>query len=79
LSGRSKYKCRSKSPREFVNVRWRFGKEGNYKKKHISKTLERGKGHKYVPSTKENTSIEGGDVYLTYSITHVYHEALNVD
>jgi hypothetical protein len=31
-SGRSKSKGRSKSPRNFVKVCWRCGKEGNYKK-----------------------------------------------
>jgi hypothetical protein len=31
-SGRSKSKGRSKSPRKFVNVCWRCGKEGHYKK-----------------------------------------------
>jgi hypothetical protein len=31
-SGRSKSKGRSKSPEKFVNVCWRCGKEGHYKK-----------------------------------------------
>jgi hypothetical protein len=31
-SGRSKSKGRSKSPRKFVKVCWRCGKEGHYKK-----------------------------------------------
>jgi hypothetical protein len=31
-SGRSKFKGRYKSPRNFVKVCWRCGKEGNYKK-----------------------------------------------
>jgi hypothetical protein len=36
-SGRSKSKGRSKSPRNFVKVLWRCGKEGHYKKQCRSK------------------------------------------
>jgi hypothetical protein len=36
-SGRSKSKGRSKSPRNFVKVCWRCGKEGHFKKQCRSK------------------------------------------
>jgi hypothetical protein len=74
-SGRSKSKGRSKSPRKFVKVCWRCGKEGHYKKQCRSK-VEKKKGSKESPSTKENTSKEeGGDVYLASSSTHADYEA----
>jgi hypothetical protein len=70
----------SKSPRKFIKVCWRCGKEGHYNKKCRSKTVERGKGSKDAPSTEEKTSKEeGGDVYLASSRTHVDHEAWMVD
>jgi hypothetical protein len=76
---RSKSKGIYKSPRNFVMVCWRCGKEGNYKKQCRSK-VEKKKGSKESPSTKENTSKEeGGDVYLASSSTHVDHEAWLVD
>jgi hypothetical protein len=43
LSGRSKSKGRSKSPRNFVRVCWRCGKEGNCKNQCRSK-VEKKKG-----------------------------------
>jgi hypothetical protein len=79
-SGRSKYKGRSKSPRKFLKVCWRCGKEGNFKKQCRSKYVERVKGSKGAPSKEENTSKEeGGDVYLASSSTHVDHEGWLVD
>jgi hypothetical protein len=64
-SGRSKSKGRSKSPRKFVKVCWRCGKEGHYKKQCRSK-VEKKKGSEEAPSTEENTSKEeGGDVKET--------------
>jgi hypothetical protein len=78
-SGRSKSKGRYKSPENFVNVCWRCGKEGHYKKQCRSK-VEKKKGSKESPFTEENTSKEeGGDVYLASSSTHAYHEAWLVD
>jgi hypothetical protein len=58
-SGRSKSKGRSKSPRKFVRVCWRCGKEGHYKKQCRSK-LEKKKGYEESSSTEENTSKEEG-------------------
>jgi hypothetical protein len=78
-SGRSKSKGRSKSPRKFVKVCWRCGKEGHYKKQCRSK-VEKKKGSEESPSTEENTSKEeGGDVYLDSSSTHADHEAWLVE
>ena len=75
-SGRSKSKRRSKSPRNFVNVCWRCGKQGHYKKQCRSKSVERGKGYEDTPSIKEKIFMkEGGDVYLASSSTHANHEA----
>jgi hypothetical protein len=72
-SGRSKSKDRSTSPRKFVNVCWRCGKEGHYKKQCRSK-IEKKKGSKEATSIEENTSKEeGGDVYLASSSTHADH------
>ena len=48
-SGRSKSRGRSKSPRKFIKVCWRCGKEGNYKKHCRSKSVERGKGSDDAP------------------------------
>jgi hypothetical protein len=74
-SGRSKSKGRFKSPRKFVRVCWRCGKEGHYKKQCRSK-VEKNKGSEESHSTKENTSKEEvGDVYLASSSTHADHEA----
>jgi hypothetical protein len=56
-SGRSKSKGRSKSPRKFVRVCWRCGKEGHYKKQCRSK-VEKKKGSEESSSTEENTSKE---------------------
>jgi hypothetical protein len=78
-SGRYKSKGRSKSPRKFVKVCWRCGKEGNYKKHYRSK-VEKKKVFEESPSIEENTSKEeGGDVYLDSSITHEDHEAWLVE
>jgi hypothetical protein len=78
-SGRSKSKGRSKSPRKFVRVCWRCGKEGHYKKQCRFK-VEKKKGSEESSSTKENTSKEeGGDVYLASSSTHADHESWFVD
>jgi hypothetical protein len=49
-SGRSKSKGRSKSPRKFVRVCWRCGKEGHYKKQCRSK-VEKKKGSEESHST----------------------------
>jgi hypothetical protein len=51
-SGISKSKGRSKSPEKFVKVCWRFGKQGHYKK-HCRSKVEKNKGSKESPSTKE--------------------------
>jgi hypothetical protein len=78
-SGRSKSKGRYKSPRKFVKVCWRCGKEGHYKKQCRSK-FEKKKGSEESPSIEEKTSKEeGGDVYLASSSTHADHEAWLVD
>jgi hypothetical protein len=78
-SGRYKSKGRSKSPRKFVKVCWRCGKEGHYKKQCRSK-VEKKKGSEEARSTKEKTSKEeGGDVYLASSSTYADHEAWLVD
>jgi hypothetical protein len=77
-SGRSKSKGRSKSPRKFVKVCWRCGKEGHYKKQCRSK-IEKKKGSEESPSIEENTSKEGGDVYLDSSRKHADHEAWLVE
>jgi hypothetical protein len=78
-SGRSKSKGRYKYPKKFLKVCWRCGKEGHYKKQCRSK-VEKKKGSKEYPSTKENTSKEEvGDVYLASSSTHAYHEVWLVD
>jgi hypothetical protein len=62
-SGISKYKGRSESPGMFTKVCWRCGKEGYYKKKCRSKSVERGKRSEYAPYTEEKTSKEeGGDL-----------------
>ena len=79
-SGISKSKSRSKSLGKFVKVCWRCGKEGNFKKQCISKSVERVKGYEGAPSTKEKTSKEeGGEVYLNSSRTHTDHQAWLVD
>jgi hypothetical protein len=79
-SGRYKSKGRSKSPEIFVNVCWRCGKEGHFKKQCRSKSVEKVKGSEGAPSIEENTSKEeGGDVYLSSSSAHAYHEAWLVD
>jgi hypothetical protein len=63
LNGRSKYKGRSKSIGNFVKVCWICGKQGHFKKKCRSKSVERVKGCAGAPSTEENTSKEeGGDM-----------------
>jgi hypothetical protein len=78
-SGRSKSKGRPKSPKKFVKVCWRCGKEGHYKTQFRSK-FEKNMVSEESPSTKENTSKEeGGDVYLASSSTHADHEAWLVD
>ena len=64
--------------RNFGRVCWRCGKEGHYKKQCRSK-VEKKKGSEESSSTEENTSKEGGDVYLASSITHADHEAWFVD
>jgi hypothetical protein len=79
IDGRSESKGRSKSPRKFVKVCWRCGKEGNYKKQCGSKSVERGKGSEDSPYTEEKTFVEGGDVYLDSLSTHTYHEAWLLD
>ena len=50
-SGRSKSKESSQSPIKFVNICWRCGKEGHYKKQGRSKIVERGKGYDDSPFT----------------------------
>jgi hypothetical protein len=50
-SGRFKSKGKSKSPRQFVKVCWRCGKEGHFKKQCRSKSVERVKGFEGAPST----------------------------
>jgi hypothetical protein len=78
-SGRSNSKGRSKSPKNFIRVCWRCGKEGYYKKQCRSK-VEKTKGPKESSSTEENNSKEeGGDVYLASSSTHADHEAWLID
>jgi hypothetical protein len=77
-TGRSKSKGGSKSPGNFVKVCWRCRKEGHYKKQCRSK-VEKKKGSKESPSTKEKTSKEGGDVYLASLSTHEDHEAWLVE
>jgi hypothetical protein len=78
--GRYKSKGRSKSPINFVNVCWRCGKRGHFKKHCRSKSIEKVKGLQSAPSIEENTcKEEGGDVYLASSSTHAYHEAWLVD
>jgi hypothetical protein len=73
-SWRSKSKGRSKSPRKFVKVCWRCGKEGNYKKQCRSK-VDKKKVSEESLSTEENKSKEeGGDVYLASSSTHANNE-----
>jgi hypothetical protein len=73
-TGRSKSKGRSKSPRKFVKVCWRCGKEGHFKKQCRSKSVEKVKGFEGAPSTEEkNSKEEGGDMYLDSSRTHSYH------
>jgi hypothetical protein len=57
-SGRSKYKGISKSPRNFVKVCWRCGKEGNYKKQCRSKNVGTRKGSEDAPYTKGKSYIE---------------------
>jgi hypothetical protein len=57
LSGRYNSKGISKSPRIFLKVCWRCGKEGHYKKQCRFK-VEKKKGSKESPSTEENTSKE---------------------
>ena len=62
-SGRYKSIGRSKSPRKFVNVCWKCGKEGHYKNDYKSKAPEKGKGSDDAPSAEvKTTSNEGGDV-----------------
>jgi hypothetical protein len=55
----SKSKGISKSPKNFVNVCWRCGKEGHYNKQCRSK-IQKMKGSEEAPSTKENTSKQEG-------------------
>jgi hypothetical protein len=79
-SGRYKSKGIYKSPRKFIKVCWKCGKEGHYKKHYRSKSVERGNGSDDAPSKEEKTSTnEGEDVFLASSSTHVDHEAWFVD
>ena len=72
-------KGRSKSPRNFVKVCGRCGKQGQYKKQCRSK-IDKKKGSEEAPSIEEKSSKEeGGDVYLDSSSTHADHEAWWVD
>ena len=74
-SGRSKYKGRSKSLKNFVKLCWICEKEKHYKKQCRSK-VEKKKGSEESSFTEEKTSKEeGGDVYLASSSTHADHEA----
>jgi hypothetical protein len=57
-SGRSKYKGIYKSPRKFVKVCWRCGKEGNYNKQCRSKNVGTRTRSEDAPSTKGKSSIE---------------------
>jgi hypothetical protein len=75
----SKSKGRYKSIENFVKICGRCGKEGNYKKQCRSK-IEKKKGYKEAPFTKENTSKEEGwDVSLDSSSTHAHNEAWLVE
>ena len=77
-SGRSMSKVISKSPRKFVKVCWRCGKQGHYKK--CRSKVEKKNGSEESFSTKEKTSKEeGGDVYLASSRTHADRDAWLVD
>eukprot|EP00253_Pinus_taeda_P035545 PITA_35545 len=59
-----------------VVVCWKCRKEGHYKRDCKSKAHDKGKGYDDAPSTEpKTTSDEGGVVYLSYSSTHVDHEA----
>jgi hypothetical protein len=69
-SGRSKSKGRSKSPRNFVNVYWRCGKEVHYKKQCRSK-VEKNKGSEEAPSTEEKTSKEEGGMHIWILQAHM--------
>ena len=66
IGGRSKSRGRSKSPRDHLKrLCWKCGKLGHFKKKHRSKSVERGKGLEDNSSIKKKSSTkEGGDVYL---------------
>eukprot|EP00253_Pinus_taeda_P030219 PITA_30219 len=80
-SGTSKSRGRSKSPRKHVKVVcWKRKKEGHYKRDYKSKAPDKGKGYDDAPFAEaKTTSDEGGDVYLTYSSTHLDHEAWLID
>jgi hypothetical protein len=49
-SGIYKSKGRFKSPRKFVKVCWRCGKQGHFKKQCISKSVDKVKGSEGDPS-----------------------------
>jgi hypothetical protein len=56
--GELEYKGRYKFPKKFVNVLWICGKEGNFKKHYISKSVETRKVIENDPSKETKTSVE---------------------
>jgi len=59
---------------------WKCGKIRHYKNYCRSKSVERENGFDDVPSIEGNTSSgEGGDVYLSSSSTHAYHDVWLID
>ena len=63
-SGISKSRGRSKSLGKHVNVCWKFGNEGHYKKYSRSKAPEKRKGYDDYRSTEVKTTLVKGGMFI---------------
>jgi hypothetical protein len=78
--GRSKSTGRSKSLGKYLRKCWKCGKTWHYKKDCKSKKVDKPKGSDNTSFTEAKTSTEdGGNVYLTYTSTHVDYGVWLID